>query len=140
MLAVHVKEAHAGSAAIFLERLKLQARVGVDDGQRAIFGGDGVVHDGEGEIGAADFASFGAEAGKGLRGSAFVDEVAVNIDERGVAGLFVDDVTVPNFLIESFRSAHSGVAWILALWRNVGTFAVCLSVGVSGCSELRGFL
>jgi len=35
--------------------------------------------------------------------------VAVNVDERGLAGLFVDDVTVPNFLVESFRCAHSGV-------------------------------
>jgi hypothetical protein len=34
----------------------------------------------------------------------------------------VDDVTVPNFLVESFRCAHSGVGWILALWRKVGTF------------------
>src|SRR6266481_4311847 len=123
MLAVHVKEADAGLAAIFLKRFKLETRVGVNDGQRAIFGGDGVVHDGEGEIGAADFAAFGAQAGEGLRGSAFVDEVAVDIDERGLAGLFVDDVTVPNFLVESFRRGHRDVVSILALWGNVGTFA-----------------
>src|SRR6267154_3958530 len=81
MLAVHVKEAHAGFAAIFLKRLELQAGVGVDDGQSAIFGGDGVVHYGESEIGAADFASFGAQAGERLRGSAFVNEMTVNIDD-----------------------------------------------------------
>jgi hypothetical protein len=33
----------------------------------------------------------------------------------------VDNVTVPNFLVESFRSAHRSDRWILALWRNVGT-------------------
>ncbi len=106
LLAVHVKETHAGFAAIFLERLKLQACVGVDDGQRAVGGGDGVVHHREGEIGAADFASFGTQAGEGLRGSAFVDEVAVDIDERGVAGLFVDNMGVPNFLVERFGDSH----------------------------------
>ncbi len=123
MLAVHVKEADAGFAAIFLERFKLQARVGVDDGQRAVFGGDGVVHHGESQIGAANFASFGAQSGKGLGGSAFVDEVAVDVDERGLARRFVDDVTVPNFLVESFRRGHRDVVSILALWGNVGTFA-----------------
>src|SRR6266404_1758400 len=116
LLAVHVKEADAGFAAIFLERLELQARVGVDDGQRAVRGGDGVVHHREGEIGAADFASLGAQAGEGLRGSAFVDEVAVDIDERGLAGLLMDDVAVPNFLVESLRSGHRLFEWILALW------------------------
>ena len=115
MLAMHVKEADAGFAAIFLERFKLEARVGVDDGQRAVFGGDGVVHHGEGQIGATDFTSFGAQAGKGLRGSAFVDEVAVDIDERGLARLFVDDVTVPNFLVKSFRGAHRKFVRILTL-------------------------
>jgi hypothetical protein len=115
---VHVKEAHAGFAAIFFERFKLQARVGVDDGQRAIFGGDRVVHYSEREIGAADLAALGTQASEGLRGRAFVDEVAVNIYERGIGGLFVDNVAVPNFLVESFRSAHSGVGWILALWKG----------------------
>jgi hypothetical protein len=33
----------------------------------------------------------------------------------------VDNVAVPNFLVESFRGGHSDVGWILALWRKVGT-------------------
>jgi hypothetical protein len=78
-----------------------------------------VVHHGEGEIGAADFASFGAETGKGLRGSAFVDEMAVDVDERGLARLFVDNVAVPDFLVESFRGGHNGVRRILALLKEV---------------------
>ena len=121
MLAVHVKEAHAGFTAIFLERLKLEAGVGVDNGQGAIFGGDGVVHHGEGEIGTAHLTAFGAQARESLRRSAFVDQVAVNIDDGGLSGLFVNNVAVPNVLVESLRCAHSGVAWILALWRKVGT-------------------
>jgi len=50
-----------------------------------------------------------------------VDQVTVNIDDGGLSGLFVDNVAVPNFLVESFRGGHSGVGWILALWRKVGT-------------------
>jgi len=67
----------------FFERFKLKACVGVDDGEGAVFGGDGVVHDGEGKIGAADFAPFGFESGEGLRRGAFVYEVAIDVDERG---------------------------------------------------------
>jgi hypothetical protein len=115
MLAVHVKKPHTGFTAIFLERLKLQACVRVDDGESAVGRRDGVVHHREGEIRAADFASLSSEAGERLRRSAFVDEVAVDIDQRGLPWLFVDNVTVPNLLVQSLRSAHSGVDWILAL-------------------------
>ncbi len=110
LLAVHIKEADAGFAAIFVEGLKLQARVGVDDGQSAIGGGDRVVHHREGEIGAADFASLGAQAGESLRGSAFVDEVAVDVNKRGLVRLFVDNVAVPDFLVESFSGSHNSSA------------------------------
>ena len=47
-----------------------------------------------------------------------MDEVAVDIDERGLAGLFVDDVAVPNLLVESFRSGHRQFERILALWKG----------------------
>src|SRR5260370_21153232 len=96
LLAVHVKEADAGFAAIFLEGLKLQAGVGVDDGQRAIGGGDRVVHHREGEIGAADFASLGAQAGESFPGSGFLDEVGVNVNWRGLVSLVLCTVAVPN--------------------------------------------
>jgi len=92
IFAVHVKQAYAGFAAIFFECFKLEAGVGVNNGEGAVLGGDGVVHDGEGEIGAADFAAFGFESGEGLRGSAFVDEVAINIDERGFAGFLMNEM------------------------------------------------
>ena len=102
VLAVHVEEAHAGFAAVALEGFELQLGVVVEDGQSAVGGGDGVIHDGEGEIGAADLAAFGLEAGKGLGRGAFVDQVAVNVDERGLAGFFVNDVVVPNFFDKAF--------------------------------------
>jgi len=59
-----------------------------------------MVHHRESEIGAADFAACGAKPGKSLGRSAFVDEVAVNVDDRGLAGLLVNNVGVPDLLIE----------------------------------------
>src|SRR5258707_2388989 len=52
LLAVHVKQADAGFAAIFVERLKLQAGGGVDEWTRAVGGGGRVGHTPAGEIAA----------------------------------------------------------------------------------------
>jgi hypothetical protein len=38
-----------------------------------------------------------------LRRRAFVDEMAVDIEERRLSRLFVDDVRVPDFLVKRFR-------------------------------------
>ncbi len=73
-----------------------------------------MVHHRKGEVGAADFAAFGAEPGESLGRGAFVDQVTVNIDDGGLAGLLVNDVGVPDFLIERFRS-HDVSTRILAL-------------------------
>ena len=43
-----------------------------------------------------------------------MDEVTVNVDDRWLAGLLVNDVGVPDFLIERFRS-HDVSTRILAL-------------------------
>ena len=117
ILAVHVEEANAGFAAIFFEGVELKLGVLIENGEGAVGGGDGVVHDGEGEIGAADFTALGAKAGEGLRRGAFVNEVAIDIDERRFAGFFVDDVGIPNFLVERF-GGHGGGRMILALLRG----------------------
>jgi hypothetical protein len=75
-----------------------------------------MVHHGEGEIRAADFAAFGVKPSEGLRRSALVNEVAVNIDDRGLGGLLVDDVGVPDFLIERFRSHGVSIRILALLW------------------------
>ena len=90
--AVHVEEADAAFEAILGEGFELRGSVGIDDGQVAFFGGDGVIHHREGEIGAANFAPVGAQAREGLRRSAFVNQVAINVDERGLAGLLANHV------------------------------------------------
>ena len=73
-----------------------------------------MVHHRKSKIGAADLAAFGAETGEGLGRSAFVNEVTVDVNDPGLAGLLVNDVRVPDFLIERFR-CHSVSTRILAL-------------------------
>jgi hypothetical protein len=73
-----------------------------------------VVHHGESEIGAADLAAFGAESGEGLGRGALVNEVAVDVNDCGLAGLLVNNVGVPDFLVERFRR-HGVSIRILAL-------------------------
>jgi len=102
VFAVHVEQAHAGFTAIPFKRFKLEFRVLIEDRERTIRGGHGVVHHCESKVRAADFATFGFEPCKGLRGSAFVDEVAIDVDERGFSGFFVDDVGVPDLLVQRF--------------------------------------
>jgi hypothetical protein len=62
-----------------------------------------MIHRGESPIRAADFESALAESRKGLGRGHFVDQVQVNVKNRGSAFLFGDYVRVPDFLKESFR-------------------------------------
>lgn len=73
-----------------------------------------MIHHGEGKIGAAELAAFGFEAGEALRGSGFVDEVAVDVNDVGLVGLLVDEMGIPNFLVKSFRR-HRGSIRMVAL-------------------------
>src|SRR5260370_28748541 len=109
ILAVHVKEADAGFAAVFLQSFKLELGIVIEYGQRAVGGGNGMVHHRESEIGAANFAAFRAETGEGLGRGALMDEGAVNIDDHGLAGWLVNDMGVPDFLIERFRRHGSSL-------------------------------
>ncbi len=95
----HVKERDAVPGAILRQRFDLQARVLVHNREMAILGGDGMVHHREGEIGAAHLAAGGFQAGKGLRGGDFVNQVAVNVDEGRLAGGLAHHVRVPNFFV-----------------------------------------
>src|SRR5262249_20008699 len=73
-----------------------------------------VVHHGERKLGPADCSTLGPETCERLRRSSFVDEMAVDVNERRLARLFVDNVIFPDFFVESLRR-HSGSLRILAL-------------------------
>src|SRR5260370_11765972 len=56
VLAVHVEEAHAGFAAVFLQGIELELGIVIQDGKGAVGGGDGMVHHRESQIGSGAFA------------------------------------------------------------------------------------
>lgn len=62
-----------------------------------------MIHHGEGELGAADFAARSFESRKCLRRSAFVDQVAIDVNQRGLPGDFAHDVRVPDFFVKGQR-------------------------------------
>src|SRR5204863_8919815 len=68
IFAVHVEEADAGLATVFLQGFKLKLGIVIEDRKGAVGGGDGMFHHGERKIGAAGFAAVRAETGKGLGG------------------------------------------------------------------------
>src|SRR6476646_6722475 len=102
ILAVHIEQADAGLFAILFQRVELRFGILVDNRQETVFGGYRVIHHCESQVGAAHFAAFRAQAGERLRRSAFVNQVAVNINERGLARLFINNVVVPNLFVQSF--------------------------------------
>ena len=73
-----------------------------------------MIHHREGEFGAAHFAACGLQSGESLRRSAFMNEVAVNVDDRGLAGFFVNNVRIPDFFVKGF-GWHEWLQAILAL-------------------------
>ena len=102
--AVHIEQIDAELFAVARERLELAGGVWIEHRQSAILGGNGVVHHREGQLRPAHGASGSLDARERLRRSAFVDQMPVDVDQRGLAGLFVDDVRVPNFFVECARS------------------------------------
>ena len=96
-VAVHAEAANAEFGAVGFELVELFGGDLVDDGQRAIRGGNAVVGGGDGEIGTADFEAALAQALEGLRRGDFVDQVQVDEQQGGSAGLLVDYVRVPEF-------------------------------------------
>jgi hypothetical protein len=87
--------------------LELQARLVVGhgvDAQGLALGRDVVVGHGQRAVGPAHLAAGRAKPGEGLRRGDLVDQVQVDIEDR-FAVLFVDDVGVPDLVVEGLRCA-----------------------------------
>ena len=95
----HIEQRDAVMGAVVRQGLELQAGVHVEDGQIAILGGHGMVHHRESQVGAAHLAPGSFESGKGLGRSDFVDQMAVNVDERRLARSLADEVGLPNLFV-----------------------------------------
>ena len=87
--------------AVLIELRDLVGRDGIEDRQRAIGGGNAVIRGGHGQIGPADFETAGAQAGKGLGRSDFVDQMQIDIEQGRGACFFPYEVRVPDLLGQS---------------------------------------
>ena len=86
------------------ERRDLDGALGIGIGQRAVGGGDVVIDHGQRALGRPDLALVHAQALEGLRAGHFVDEVAVDINERRAVRVVRDQVVIPDFVVQ--RAAH----------------------------------
>ncbi|MCY1226238.1 hypothetical protein D9M72_384640 [compost metagenome] len=93
------------------QRLDLDAAFLVLDAEVAVRRGRNVVvDDGKRLFRGADLAAGHAQAFEGLRARHFVNEVTVDVEKTGAVFLFVDQVVVPDFVIEGTRCAHGGIS------------------------------
>lgn len=98
------------------QRFHLNAAFLVLDAEMAIGRGRNVmVDDGERLFRRANLATGHAQAFERLRRGDFVDQVAVDVKKTGAVRLFVDQMIVPDLVVEGTRCAHGvkSVFWKL---------------------------
>jgi hypothetical protein len=100
---VHTELGDRKFGTVLVERLDLQARHRIGDAFAAISGRDIVI--GRREVGTAtpDIATRQSQTLERLRRGHFVDQVAVDVQQRRAIGLFADDVRIPELVVEGSR-------------------------------------
>ena len=71
-----------------------------------------------------------AQALERLRAGHFVDEVAVDIEEGGAVRLHVDDMVIPNLVVERARLSHRSSQLFLDLHKSVADRCYLMPIGV----------
>ena len=99
---LHVEELDAEVGAVLAQGFDLARGDLVDDVEAVGDGGGGdvVVDRGDGAVGAAQLAAGEAETVEGLRRGDLVDEVQVDVEQRGFACGLGDEVLLPDFFKE----------------------------------------
>ena len=101
LAAVHAQAADAELAAVGFELIELFQRDLIEDGQRAVRGGNAVVGGGDGEIGTPHLEAALAQALEGLGRRHLMDQVQVDEEQGRSAGALVDYVRVPEFFFDN---------------------------------------
>ncbi len=96
-------------ARVGFERCDLLRGFRIGDAARAIGGGHIVIGDRKGQIGTAHFAARRPQAFEGLRARHLVDEMAVDIKHARFARRFMDQMRIPDFVVECFCHGRSQV-------------------------------
>ena len=82
------------------------ARFRIVDAVAAVGGRHVVVDDGERLLRRAHLAVREAQALEGLRAGHLVDEMAVDVEEAGAVGAFLDQMVVPDLVVERLGDGH----------------------------------
>ncbi len=117
-------ERDAELLAVGLQLGQLEAGLLIEDGQRAVVRGRGVVRGGDGALGVADGEATAAQSLERLWAGDLVDEVEVDAEHGRRAGLLQDDVVVPDLLDEGARRGRaagvgSGIGHVLQRSRGL---------------------
>ena len=96
-VAVDAQAPDAEIGAVGFELRELPGCNFIDDRQRAIGGRDAVIGGGDGEVGTPHLEAARPKAVEGLRRRDFVHQVQVDKNQRGCAGLLLDDMRIPEF-------------------------------------------
>jgi hypothetical protein len=104
-----VKILDAESGGVLGERLHLQPALRLLDAERAVGRRHVVVDDREGALRGVDLAARYAQPLEGLRARHLVDEVAVDVEEGRAVVRHLDDVVVPDLVVERPRRAAAHV-------------------------------
>ena len=102
---IHVEQANAEFAAIFLQGFDLLLRYQIKNRCAAGFGGNVVINRRNGPVWRSNFTTSGAQTIKRLWRRDLMHQVQVHIYERWLARGAGNDVLVPNFFEESTRHA-----------------------------------
>ena len=96
-------------ARVLGQLLDLLAALGIGDAAAAVGGLDVVVDDGERLFRRAHLAPGHAQALERLRARHFMDEMAVDVDEDSKSALGLDDMVVPDLVVQRTRLGHNAL-------------------------------
>ena len=103
-----VKQPHTKLTAVVAERVDLLAGDNVGDRQPPVGGGDIVIGGGECRLRTADPATSQSEALKGLGAGHFMDQMAVDVDQRLFALRCAHQMGIPDFFQQRARGGGHG--------------------------------
>src|SRR6185312_14846104 len=98
LLAVRSKQFDPEIAAVLFQLIDLRGCNLVDDGKRTVVGGDAVVGGGNRQVRPPHFQAALPQSGEGLRRCYFMDEMEVDINQRGCVRTLRHNVVIPNLL------------------------------------------
>ena len=102
----HVEQRHAKFLGIRAQCVDLDAAFFIVDTVSTAAGWHVVVWGRQGQVWATHFATGHPQAFESLGAGHFVDQVAVNVDQRRAVGVVLHQVGVPNFIVQCGWSTH----------------------------------